>query len=160
VYVNAVVHRRGTPRRYGWLVSRGRSTLAVGVLAAIVIAGVVFAVLPRGTSSAAGDCGGQSSAARLSSPYAIELSVRGNDVVSPVDFDHRLWRAVDNRVARNGLVAPSATRIAGSIALLNREEAVFRSPGAFATFLTAKKAEGCPRADVSRAGRRQPPPGL
>ena len=158
--MDAVIRGREAPRRYGWLVSRGRSTLAVGVLAAIVIAGVVFAALPRETSSAAGDCRGQSGAATLSAAYAIELSVRGNEVVSPVDFDHRLWRAVDNRVTRNGLVPPSATRLPGSIALLNRQEAVFRSPGAFATFLTAKKAEGCPRADVSRAGPRQPPPGL
>ena len=73
-----------------------------------------------------------------------------------MDFDGRLWRAVDGRVAINGLVPAGTTRLEGAAILVNQEQATFSSPDAFATFLPLTRADSCASFTVARSGARVP----
>jgi hypothetical protein len=124
----------------------------VAVLVSLVIVGfVLLAVFPR-SHPPAGQCGGRTGRARGGAAYSVALQADGDNVVSTVDFDGRLWRAIGDRVTRNGLVAASATTLAGGVALVNAQEATFSSPAAYATLLPLTKADGCPTTDVVRSG--------
>jgi hypothetical protein len=126
----------------------------VAVIVSLVIVGFVIAavLLPRGSHPAPGQCRGQTGHAAIGRRYAVTLATDGNRVVSTVDFDGRLWRAVDGQVARNGLAPAAATVLDGAVTLVNPQEATFTSPAAYATFLPLTRADGCPTASVVRSG--------
>jgi hypothetical protein len=128
------------------------AAVAAGLIA---IAAVVFVVFPR-AHPPSGQCRGGTGPAAVGARYAIALQVHGDDVASTVDFDGRLWRAVDGRVAVDGLVRPGTTRLEGAAILVNQEQATFSSPEAFATLLPLTRADSCASFAVARSGARLP----
>jgi hypothetical protein len=125
----------------------------VGWAVAALLAGLlVFALLPRSTGTAAGECTGATGPATTGTAYALTVRVQGSTVVSDVDFDGRLWQAAGDHVATDGLAAPGATALEGAVTLVSHEQATFSSPAAFATLLPLTKADGCRARPVARAG--------
>jgi hypothetical protein len=125
---------------------------AVALAGIVVIAGLGVMFFPKARVTVA-SCPGRTGPAAFGAPYAISLRVDGSTVVSTVDFDKRLWRAVDDRVARDGLAPATATALDGAVTLLNGEQASFSSPAAYATLLPLTRADGCTRAVIARSGR-------
>jgi len=121
------------------------------VLSLFVLVVVAIAWFGR-SRPPAGQCGGTTGPATVGEPYALTLQVDGARVVSGVDFDGRIWRAVGDRVALSGLAHPGATAFPGAITLVNAQEAVFSSPAAYATLLAETRADGCPSSGVVRSG--------
>jgi hypothetical protein len=118
-----------------------------------LVAVVAFAAFPR-AHPPSGQCRGATGPATAGARYAIALQVQGDEVASTMDFDGRLWRAVDGRVDVNGLVPAGTTELDGAATLVNREQATFSSPGAFATFLPLTRADSCASFAVARSGPR------
>jgi len=130
-----------------------RFAAPIGALAVVIVLGVMF--FPKARVGLA-NCAGHTGPASFGVPYALSLRADGGTVVSTVDFDRRLWRAVDGRVARNGLVPASATVLDGAVTLLNAQEATFSSDAAYATLLPVTPADGCASSVVVRSGRPLP----
>jgi hypothetical protein len=127
--------------------------LLLGVVLAAVVSGLLlFALVPRPRRSPAGECPGNTGRAAVGRPYEVTIRVQGTAVVSNVDFDGRVWRAAGDRVGTNGLATPGATSLTGAVTLVNREQATFSSPAAFATLLPLTKADGCTAEPVVRSG--------
>jgi hypothetical protein len=130
-----------------------RWVATVGGLAVVVAVGVMFFPQKRAPLAR---CAGHTGPAAFHVPYAISLRADGDRVLSTVDFDRRLWRAVDDRVARDGLVASTAMVLDGAVTLVNGQEATFGSPAAYATLLPLTRADGCASAIVARSGHALP----
>ncbi len=122
------------------------------ILVAVIGGLLIFALFPRTSRGAAGQCSGQTGAVAAGQRYALTIPVQGDTVVSNVDFDGRLWQAAGDRVSTNGLATPGATKLDGAVILVNREQATFSSPAAFATLLPVTKADGCTARPVVRTG--------
>jgi len=145
-----------SPRRAARPASSRRAVRPAAVAAGLLgIAAVAFVVFPR-AHAPSGQCRGGTGPAAVGARYAIALQVRGDEVASTIDFDGRLWRAVDGRVVVNGLVPGGTTRLEGAAILVNQGEATFSSAGAFATFLPLTRADSCATFTVARSGTRLP----
>ena len=130
-----------------------RPAAALAAVAVVAALGVMF--FPKARVGVA-SCPGHTGPAASGVPYALSLHANREVVVSTVDFDRRLWRAVQDRVARDGLAPVGATVLPGAVALVNREEATFSSPAAYATLLPLTRADGCEGAVVVRSGPALP----
>ena len=122
------------------------------ILVAIIGGLLIFALFPRTSTGAAGQCSGRTGAVAVGQRYPLAIPVQGDTVLSNVDFDGRLWQAAGDRVSTNGLAPPGATTLDGAATLVNREQATFSSPAAFATLLPLTKVDGCGARPVVRTG--------
>jgi hypothetical protein len=128
--------------------------VAGGIAAIVALAVVFFPKAPVGLA----DCAGRTGPAAVGVPYTISIRADAGTVRSTIDFDGRLWGAVDDQVTRDGLVPASATVLDGAVTLVNHEEATFSSPAAYATLLPLTPADGCAGTPVARSGRPLPRP--
>ncbi|HZQ59004.1 MAG TPA: hypothetical protein VFA84_13270 [Acidimicrobiales bacterium] len=135
--------------RYANRVARPVAIIVTLLVAAVIVA----AVWPR-SHTPAGQCRGTTGSAARRQPYAVVLRTDTDRVVSAVDFDGRLWRAVGDRVALSGLAQRSATSLSGALTLVNTQEAAFSSAAGYATFRPVTRADGCTALPVVASGAR------